>query len=74
MLRLELAPLLEKRGKSYYWLTKAARINPSVMTRMKQHAIKAVTLDVLERICDALECEPGELFVRVSDKKTKGRK
>jgi putative transcriptional regulator len=74
MIRLELAPMLEKRGRSFYWLTKAAQINPSVMTRMKQHTIKAVTLGVLDRICTVLECAPGDVLIKASEKRMKSKK
>ncbi len=74
MVLLELRPMLEKRGRSFYWLTKQAGINPSVMTRMKHHTIKAVTLDVLDRICNALACLPSDLLIQVTDKAAVAKK
>jgi len=66
--------MLKARGRSYYSLARDAKINPSIISRMKQHKIKGITFEVLDRICAVLECEPSDLIVRVADKKTKGRK
>jgi putative transcriptional regulator len=74
MIRLELEAMLQARGRSYYSLARDAKINSSIISRMKQHKIKGVTFEVLDRICVVLECEPCELIVRVPDKKTKAKK
>ncbi len=74
MITLNLEPLLKERGRSYYWLAKEARINPAVMSRMKHHKIKAITLDVLDRICAVLECEPGDVLIRATTKGKRGAK
>lgn len=69
MIQLRLEPLLEKRGESFYWLAKTAGINHSVMSKMRNNKMKAITIDVLDRICGVLQCEPGDVLVRVPDKK-----
>jgi DNA-binding Xre family transcriptional regulator len=68
MIRLNLERLLKEKGHSFYWLGKEARINPTVITRMKRQQIKAITLDVLDRICDALGCAPGDVLVKTKEK------
>jgi putative transcriptional regulator len=68
VIKLNLEQLLKARGNSYYWLAKEARINPSVMARMAHHRTKAITLDVLDRICAALECAPGDVLIRIAEK------
>ncbi len=69
MIRLELERHLQKRGETFYWLAKNARINHSVMSKLRHNDMKALRLDVLDRICETLECEPGDILVRVPDKK-----
>jgi putative transcriptional regulator len=68
VIKLNLERLLKARGNSYYWLAISARVNPSVISRMKHHRTKAITLDVLDRICAALECAPGDVLIRIAEK------
>ncbi len=74
MIRLELEPMLKARDMSFYRLGIEAKINPSIIQRMKTHTIKSVSFGVLERICTVLECEPCELIVRTPDRKVKTKK
>lgn len=34
------------------------------LSKMKQGAVKGVKLETLEKICEALDCEPGDLLKR----------
>ena len=49
-----------------YALAKQAGLHQSVIAKFRHNEAKAVRLDVLEKICNALGCEPGELLVRVA--------
>jgi putative transcriptional regulator len=69
MIRLDLEPILEKRGRSFYWLAKEAEINQSLMSRMRHGKVKGVTFKTLDSICTVLECEPGDIIKRVSESK-----
>lgn len=69
MVLLNLEKLLAERDRSFYWLAKSARINHAVMSKMRHNQVKAITLDVLDRICAVLDCEPGDVLLRVPDKK-----
>ena len=73
VIMLQLEPLLQKRGESFYWLAKTTGINHAVMSKLRHNGMKALRLDVLDRICTALECEPGDILVRVPDKKASKR-
>jgi putative transcriptional regulator len=69
MISLELEKLLEKRGRTFYWLAKEAGINHAVMSKLRHNQMIALRLDVLDRICEVLECEPGDVLVRTSENK-----
>ena len=71
MIEIKLEQLLNERGMTAYALAKQAGLHQSVVGKFRHNVAKAVRLDVLDRICDALGCEPGELLVRKSEKKIK---
>jgi putative transcriptional regulator len=74
MIKLNLESLLQERGRSFYWLAKNAGIHQAMMSRMRHQDVKAITLDVLDRICDALECSPGDVLIKVKSKGTARRR
>lgn len=62
MIRLTLLDALEKKGKSIYWLAKETDLRYATLHRLATKEVEKVDLRVLEKICRALECEPGELL------------
>ena len=74
MIRLELEPLLEKRAKTFYWLAKTAGIHHAVMSKLRHNDMKSVRFDVLDRLCDVLECSPGDILVKVDEGKKGSKK
>lgn len=62
MIRLALTDALRKRDRTLYWLAKETRTDYKTLHRMATADMRKVDLSVLERICRALECEPGELL------------
>jgi putative transcriptional regulator len=69
VIELRIEQLLEKRGKTFYWLAKETGIGHTSIWRLRHGEAKTISLDYLERICRALECEPGELFELVDDRR-----
>ena len=47
----------------------AVKINmsPTNLQRYEQGRVKSIPFDTLELFCEALDCEPGDLIVRVKD-------
>ena len=74
MLRLRIENLLEERGKTFYWLAKITGIGHTSLWRLRHEEAKGISFDFLERICHALECQPGDLLVLVDDKPTTKRR
>ena len=56
----------ESEQKTFSWLARAARVSHQTLWRMKYNLSKSIDKAILERICEALECEPGDLIVRKS--------
>jgi putative transcriptional regulator len=71
MIEIQLEQLLNSRGMTAYALAKQAGLHQSVIGKFRHNQAKAVRLDVLEKICNALGCEPGELLIRKAEKKHK---
>lgn len=62
MMRLRVAELLRKRQMSARALAKTARIPTTTADRLAKGTMKRLDLRLIERLCVALRCEPGELF------------
>lgn len=71
MIKLRLSELLEKRGQSLYWLWKQTDVRYATIWQMGKGEVARLNLDVLDRVCAALECQPGDLLVRVESRKAK---
>lgn len=70
MIQLKVNELLKKQKKTKYWFVKNMEGGYQSLTRMMNNETNSIKFDTLEKICDILECEPGDIIVR---KKTKRR-
>ena len=71
MINLRLDELLEAKGHTAYWLGKETGINHATISQLRNGNLKAIRFDYIDKICEALDCEPGDFIVRV---KTEGKK
>jgi putative transcriptional regulator len=62
VIKVRLDKNLKRRKKTLYWLAKEADLPYLTVWRISQGKAKGITFDVLERICGALECKPGDLL------------
>jgi putative transcriptional regulator len=69
MIKLLLNEMLLERGKSVYWLSKKTETRYATMHAWAKQNPREIRLDILERICIALECEPGDLLVMTKRKR-----
>lgn len=67
MIQLRINELLERRGRTAYWLAVETGTNHAVIAKLRYNRAKSIRFDVLERLCNALECEPSELIQIVED-------
>ncbi|HST50534.1 MAG TPA: helix-turn-helix transcriptional regulator [Pyrinomonadaceae bacterium] len=75
MIEVKLKKLLEARGRTRYWLAKESGINYDTLTRIEQaESSNRIELRVLDEICRALECQPGDILVRVDDGKAESKR
>lgn len=72
--RLRIDEVLEERGKSAYWLANELEMGHGNLWKYRKGQIKAISLDMIARMCQALECQPGDLIVLVEEKKASRKK
>lgn len=70
----KLDDVLEQRGRSLYWLQQQTGISYTALLRLRKDRARSVDYEVLDKICAVLDCEPGDLIVRVSDEPKARRK
>ena len=62
MLKVRLAVVLAERNVKSKDLAEFVGITEANLSLLKQGKVKGIRFETLERICDYLECEPGDLL------------
>ena len=62
MYRLNIRKLLDEKGKSQYWLSKQTGISQNNIGKIYNGETVNIRLDTINKLCDALECDPVDLF------------
>jgi putative transcriptional regulator len=74
MIEVRLKQVLEARGRTRYWLEKETGIHFNTLARIEGAGhTNRIELRVLDAICRALQCQPGDLLVFVDKEKSAGR-
>lgn len=63
MIKLNVAQLLEEKGKTKYWLYKQLGMSYQNFSRMINNETKSIRYENIETICFLLKCEPNDLFI-----------
>lgn len=61
-IRITVKDLLKLRGQTLYWLSKTTGISYTTLWRLTKGRALGINFVTLEKICGALECQPGELM------------
>jgi putative transcriptional regulator len=70
MITLKLEEVLTKKGKTAYEVAKNTRLHQSVISKIRRNEAKMIGLDVLNMLCEELDCEPSDLISFTSSKPT----
>jgi putative transcriptional regulator len=62
MISLNVLALLEKRGKTKYWLYKQLGMSYQNFNKMVNNQTKSIRYENIETLCLLLGCTPNELF------------
>ena len=67
MVKLNILNLLEKKGKTKYWLYNQKGMSYQNFNNMVSNKTKGIKFETIETLCLILECAPGELFSLIID-------
>lgn len=62
MLKLNVLEVLEKKGKSKYWLYNQLDMSYTNFDNIIKNRTKSIKYSNIEKFCNILECEPNDLF------------
>ena len=62
MIKLKALELLEKKGKTKYWLYKQMGMSYQNFNNMVNNKTKSIQYENIETLCILLECTPNELL------------
>ena len=62
MIRLNVLSLLEKKGKTKYWLYRQLGMSYQNFSRKVNNETKSIRYENIETLCLLLHCTPNDLF------------
>ncbi len=68
MIEFKLTEKLDEAEMTAYRLALITEIHETQIGKLKNGKTKSITFEALDKICDALNCEPGDLLVRSKGK------
>ena len=69
MIEIRLDELLENCGRSFYWLAKETGISHTTLWRLKKGKALGINFETLEKVCETLKCQPGDVLSLTNGKK-----
>lgn len=69
MVYFRIKELLKQKKKSKYWFIKNMEGGYQSLSHLMDNQTKAIHFETLEKMCDLLDCEIGELIVIKKDKR-----
>ena len=67
MVKLIVDEILNKKGKTIYWLCQQMDISYWNLSRMIKGETSSIRFDSLNQLCKALDCLPSDLFIYIPD-------
>ena len=68
MIRLKVEELLQKQGKTRYWLYKQLGMSYQNFSRMIKNETRSIRYENIEALCFLLDCTPNDLFEEYANK------
>ncbi len=73
MIEIRIDELLQNRGRSFYWLAKETGISHTTLWRLKKGKALGINFETLEKMCETLNCQPGDVLSHINRKETSKR-
>lgn len=67
--QFKLKRLLAMKEKTQKWLSEETGIRPPTISAICNNSIKQLPVGAIEKICEALECQPGDFIVYDTENK-----
>ena len=67
MIKLNAMEMLQKRGKTKYWLYKQLGMSYQNFNKMINNETKSIQYENIEALCLLLDCTPNELLIISED-------
>ena len=69
MIEIRIDELLGNRGRTFYWLANEAGISHTTLWRLKKGKALGMNFETLDKMCQVLKCQPGDLLSHTNRKK-----
>lgn len=69
MIYVRVKEILKEQKKTKYWLIKNMECSYQSLTHMMNNETVGIHFSTLEKLCDILNCDPGEIIVKKKGKK-----
>ena len=70
MIEIRVDELLGKRRRTFYWLAKETGISHTTLWRLKKGKALGINFETLAKMCQALDCQPGDVLALPNGKKS----
>lgn len=74
MIEVRIDQLLKARGRTFYWLAKETGISHTTLWRLKKGKALGINFITLEKLSEALDCQPGDIFLFIKHERQHTRK
>lgn len=74
MIEIRVDQLLEAHGRTFYWLAKQTGISHTTLWRLKKGKALGINFITLEKLCETLDCQPGDMLAFINHKKQRAKK
>ncbi|MDQ5845141.1 MAG: helix-turn-helix transcriptional regulator [Acidobacteriota bacterium] len=74
MIEIRVDELLTEHGRTFYWLAKETGISHTTLWRLKKGKALGINFETLEKICQTLNCKPGDILTMTQDNNQKVRR
>ncbi len=74
MIWIRVDDLLRDHGRTFYWLAKETGISHSTLWRLKKGKALGINFDTLEKLCEALDCQPGDVLQLTSARRRQNKR
>jgi putative transcriptional regulator len=71
MIQIRVDQLLAEHGRTFYWLAKETGISHTTLWRLKKGKALGINFETLEKMCEALKCQPGDVLALSNRKSAK---